>query len=452
MTTPAVERRRLALLTDSGRFDFALPIDDLLGDALRSGGLPVGDGRHVVLDHDGTEISPETAAIDLVDGGLYSLVDLSAGRAARVTPDGREERAHRGSAWWLLAPIAPIAVIAALTGASDSAIRPIASVVLGVGALIAAFRWVIRGRTALAGTFALLASVVLAFAAGALIVPPGLDGSVRLAVVTGFVAAAVLSAVLTALAKSADLRAAAGTVTIFAAVLAGIWGVVLLVQWPGAAAAAICAGAVPLALRALPSTLVNLPEGYFINYRHFMAHRWTVRGAIPVSPDTIRVDVVRSVVDGSSARLVVGTAVISLVAAVFAPVAVLQPWGEDPFVVVGGIALLGCLEVSLLLTPRHTTGTLLRWMPRVAAAVVLVAWTWLIITMLDPFTLALAAAGLFFAAVVSAMIVVPVARGISSLAWSRVGDAIEWLAVALALPAALLYANVLDLLRGMMAG
>ena len=49
-------------------------------------------------------------------------------------------------------------------------------------------------------------------------------------------------------------------------------------------------------------------------------------------------------------------------------------------------------------------------------------------------------------------VIIPISRGASSLVWSRFGDAFEWLAVALALPAALLYANALSLLRGMMAG
>ena len=197
-------------------------------------------------------------------------------------------------------------------------------------------------------------------------------------------AAAVLSAVLTATAASAELRAAAGTVAIMLAVLAAVWGLTLLLHWEEPAAAAISLGAVPLALRALPSTLVNLPEGYFIDYKHFIGNRWTVRGAIPESPGAIRVETVRAVVDGSSARLVAGAAVLSIVAAVFAPIALLRPWGSDPFVVTGGIVLMVCVEVSLLLTPRHTTGLLLRWMPRAAAAVVLVVAAQLALTTLEP--------------------------------------------------------------------
>jgi hypothetical protein len=45
----------------------------------------------------------------------------------------------------------------------------------------------------------------------------------------------------------------------------------------------------------------------------------------------------------------------------------------------------------------------------------------------------------------------PVSHGASSLVASRTGDVVEAIAVALALPAALLHADVLTLLRGMMA-
>ena len=59
---------------------------------------------------------------------------------------------------------------------------------------------------------------------------------------------------------------------------------------------------------------------------------------------------------------------------------------------------------------------------------------------------------LFAVGLTAVAVIIPISRGASSLVWSRFGDAFEWLAVALALPAALLYANALSLLRGMMAG
>ena len=45
----------------------------------------------------------------------------------------------------------------------------------------------------------------------------------------------------------------------------------------------------------------------------------------------------------------------------------------------------------------------------------------------------------------------PIGRGASSLAWSRIADVFEALAIALSLPSALLAADILTLLREMMA-
>jgi hypothetical protein len=50
----------------------------------------------------------------------------------------------------------------------------------------------------------------------------------------------------------------------------------------------------------------------------------------------------------------------------------------------------------------------------------------------------------------AAFIVIPAARGAQSLFWSRFGDVFEWIAIALSLPAGLLAADAIDVLRGVM--
>src|SRR5690349_563915 len=134
MSNPTVERRRLALVTDLGRYDIAVAVGETLGDALRAGGMPVADGRHVVLDRDGREIAPETRVGDLVDGGLLTVVDLLAPTddpVARRARERRESRVDYGSAWWLLAIIGPLAWAAVLLGSVDAVLRLTSSVVLG---------------------------------------------------------------------------------------------------------------------------------------------------------------------------------------------------------------------------------------------------------------------------------------------------------------------------------
>jgi hypothetical protein len=50
------------------------------------------------------------------------------------------------------------------------------------------------------------------------------------------------------------------------------------------------------------------------------------------------------------------------------------------------------------------------------------------------------------------VLIVPLSKSTRSLAWSRVGDTLESLSVTLALPFALLAANVIELVREMMSG
>lgn len=465
MSGGVIERRRIALAGGRGRADLALPVDESLAQALRVSGL-AGSARPTVLGPDGYEIDADTLGEDLVEGGLYTLVDPDAVAGDADVARGRadEGRADHGARWVLLAVAAVLLVAAGAASAIDPLLRLIAGLVAAAGAFVSAVAW--TGRTADTDTDALalrgvVAPAALSFAAGALLIPASLEAAAHLSVASGFLAAAVGTALVALLTGTRAIRAAAGTVAILLVVFGAVWGIALLLRWAPPDAAAICLGLVPLLLRALPSALVNLPDGAFIDYRHFMSNRWTVRGAIPESPTTVDALGVREVVADSWARLGSGTVVLSLVALALAPVVLLRPWGSDPFVVGGGIALLVCLVLSLLLVPRHTGSRLLRWAPRASAVGVLVlaaaavaggTGPWSGAGAVPPPTLLLiVASGLFLLAVLAVLVIRPVSRGARSLAWSRVGDAFEAIAVALALPAALLHADVLTLLRGMMA-
>lgn len=454
MALRAVERRRIALLSDQTRFDVALGFDETLDDALALTGLSTGGGLLTVIGPGGVEVPGDTVCEDLEDGGLYSLVDLSAvvsqrrpGRRAMLS------RVDHGARWWLLGVCALVLLAALAITAGNPVLRLVIGLLLAIGAVGGALAWSKReANEGARGALGILAPVLLAFAAGATLVPAHLESAGHLSTASGFLAVSVITAVVALTGGAGPIRAAGGTATVLLVSLAAVWGVTLLLQWGPVAAAAISVGLVPLGLRALPSSLVNLPEGYFIDYKHFMSSRWTVRGAIPETRGAVRARDIVAVVDESSARLVAGTIVLSVVAAIMMPFAILRPWPDNPFVVAGGVALLVCTELSLLLTPRHTTSRILRWMPRAAAAVVLVCAVIQASAAFSGDVLVLGAAVLFVVGLIAVAVAVPMSRGTSSLGWSRVGDAFEWLAVALALPAALLYADALSTLRGMMSG
>lgn len=471
-----IERRRIALAGEQARVDLALPLDEALSDVLAAQGLvdrlsgPIAaTARLVVLDPLGYEVAPATVAEDLVEGGLYTVVDLSAS-VARAAPGRRRheiaDRADHGSRWVLLTVAALLLLLATVAagGLVPAWARLAMALVAAVAAAVTAVVWTRDDATPARLLRGVLAPGALAFAAGALLIPAGLDAAVQLSVAAGMLAAAVVTMLIALLTRIRRVRSAAGTVAILLVVFGAVWGIALLAHVGIAPSAAVSLGLVPLLLRALPSALVNLPEGAFIDYEHFMSSRWTVRGSIPEAVTEVRMPSVRGVVDDSSARLAAGTVLLSGAAVLFAPFVVLQRWGEDPFVVAGGCVLLVSAVLALLLVPRHTGSRLLRWTPRVAAALVLIVavagfsigategsavvpWA----GDLGAAGMALLATGLLIAAIVAASMTRPVSLGASSLVASRTGDVVEAIAVALALPAALLHADVLTLLRGMMA-
>ena len=334
----------------------------------------------------------------------------------------------------------------------DVAIRILAGILLAGAAAASALLWVMhRPADSPSSGLVMLAPLVIAFAGGAIIVPPLLDGAGQLAVTAGLLAAGIVAALLAVALTGPRLRAAARTATVVLLVLALVWGVTLFAGWGPVAAGAISAGLVPLGLRGASSSLLEVAEGYHIDYRHFMSSRWTVRGVIPDDPGPVAMPAVRSEVAESTARLLVGTVLLAALPALVIPLALPGLAAADPFVFAGTIALLSTVVLAMLLAPRHSAQPVLRWAPRIGAMVVLAEVAVAVALSGTPLPVTVAAVGLLALGLLAAALVVPVGRGAGSLGWSRLADFGEWLAVALAMPAALLAADGLDVLRGMMA-
>lgn len=458
-TPPSLSRRCIALLAGDHRYDLAMPLDDSLEEVVRRLGLQLVLGRHAIVDASGRTTSPSVLGADLAEGTLLTIVDLDlaaapAGRQRR----GRADRAERGTAWWLLGIAGILLAVLVLADAGsatllpDVALRILAGVLLAGGAAASALFWVAhRPADSPRAALAMLAPLVLAFDGGAIIVPPLLPEAGHLAVTAGLLASGIVAGLLAVVLVSPRLRAGARTATVVLLVLAVVWGLTLFVGAGPIAAAAISAGLVPLGLRALPSSLLDVPEGHHIDYAHFMTSRWTVRGVIPEDPGPIAMSDVRAEVAESSARLLVGGALLAAVPPLVVPLVLRGLTASDPFVFGGTVGLLVTLTLALLLSPRSAAHPVLRWAPRVSAALVLGEIAFAIALAGPPLLLTIAAAALLGLALLAGALVVPIGRGSSSLVWSRLADAGEWLAVALALAAALLAADGLDLVRGMMS-
>ena len=455
MSTELSERRRVAIIDGAQRHDLLIPLDATLNDALRILGIRPEVGRDVLMERDGREVSPLLRVEDLSDGTVLAVVDLS----QRVTPRkkrGRRPSRSRGDApgaWWAISGIG--FVLAAVSLLAPDAIAPdmriTVAMVTAAAAIVSGLLFAIRARSDRPGGHpAIIAILLLAFAAGTTVVPVLPAATTTLAVFVGLLFAAVLAGVLRLVGRPAALSAEFGASTGILLTLAAVWGLALLMHLDAAAAAAVTLGLVPVALRILLSSLVEVPPGMFVDYERFQSTRWSVRQTLPEAVTSIGAADARDLVARSTGRLIAGTFILCAAAAVCAPLAVGSFDASDPLVMSGRIALAITTVLALLLGARRSSVPLLRWMPRAAAAVIVLVAVLAATRDSGPVSMTVLAGILLAIGAATAFVVIPAARGAQSLFWSRFGDVFEWLAIALSLPAGLLAADAIDVLRGVM--
>jgi hypothetical protein len=448
------ERRRVAIVDGATRHDLSLPLDVTLTDALASIGIRLQVGREVLLEPDGREVSTLLRAEELEDGAVLAFVDLT------PAPRRRHSAARAGgphtdaaAAWWVVFGVAVVLAVVSL--AAPGALSPLAhgwlAALVAAAALAAGLQYAARATGDRPdATATVVAILALAFAAGATAVPALPAASDVLAVFAGSLFAAVVAGILGLVARPAGLHAALTACTTVLLILAGVWGLALLLGLPAGSPAAVTVGLAPVALRALLSTLVDVPPGLFIDYARYQSTRWSVRQQLPEEVHSIGAADARRLVSRSTGRLVAGTVVLCVAAALAAPVALPGYDGSDPLVLAGRIALPITTVLALLLGARRFSTPLLRWLPRATAAVIILVVASALVHVGDPIALTLLAAVCLVVGACVAFAVVPAGRGARSLFWSRLGDTFEWIAIALSLPSALLAADAVDLLRGMM--
>ncbi|WP_029144838.1 hypothetical protein [Microbacterium luticocti] len=447
-------RRRIVICDGATRYDIAAPVDLTVAAVLGRIGVADGARTLTVRDGEGREVDRGRALRDCADGDILAVVDTS------VSPVGprrssRDPGAAAGSdaAVWTATGAVALGALA-LAAVATGLTAPLTTIVAAVFAATAVAGGVVWARRAgtdpasgIAGAFAPLA---LAFAAGVLAAPSLPWGGAHIAVLCAGAAVAVLAAALAVITADRTAAAALGAVAVLTAGVVALWALTVVFALPAAAACAVTLGAAPVVLRALPATAVSARPGMFIDFVRFQTLRWTVREPEPDPAHVVTADAARDVVTRSMALWRAGAAVVGIAVMISAPAALI-PLAAAPLVRAGQIALAVCVLVALTLQSRRASDGLLRWMPRAAAFVVALALAGAATRAVAATVVPVTAGAVLAAAVAAAVLIVPVARGARSLRWSRLGDVLEALAVALALPAGLLAAGVVDLVRGMMA-
>lgn len=449
--------RRIAIIDGAHRHDLVVPVHARVDDAVRAAGAHAVAGAGAVVETAGREISVDTLVGQLEDGAVLTLVDVGAPRGSgrrRTRGPSASAEERPSAAWWALGGGGIVlAAIVLLTPTSTlGPARLPAAAVAAVAAVLAGAVFAVRAPQGRPSPLApLLGILMLAFAAGAAVVPPLPAAGGVLAVFAGMVSAATVAGLLSVATASTALRAESRTAMTLLLILATVWGAALLWHMDAAAPAAVTLGLIPAGQRVLLAALVDVPPGTFIDYARFQTTRWTVRQQLPDEVVSIDEAAARALVQRSTARLVTGVLLLVGAGVAAAPVALPAFPADDPLVLAGRIALGATVVVALLLGARRATVPALRWISRLGAAAILLVMLVALIPSADTGVLALVAGIALVAGAASALLVIPVGRGVRSLAWSRAADALEWIAVALSLPAAFLAADVVDALRGMMA-
>lgn len=442
MSQPAPHLRRIALDAAGDRHDLVVPQNEALAGALAAIGVHLGVGEQV-LGPDGSVVDTATSVRDLREGGLYAVAGAAGSAAARSGASDRT--ANVSSLPWALTGFG-LAGAALVTAAPESRWPTVIVLALAAVAALASSSFERRGRGA-----AFAAALVLAGISAAIAVWPSVAGTPGLAIAVGAASVSVLAAMLGFVASAPLLRAAATPIVVISALFAALAMVSPALGWSPAQLLIVAGAAAAVGVRAAPSLLVGVDPGYHIDYGRFMVLRWTVRGRVPEYIERVDESRVRDLVDAAEARLASTVVALSVIAAAGIPAAVVPFRSGDLVQVISAAVFVMWMVLGLLLTSRRTAANILRVPPRVAVAVGLSGLA-VGVAPIVPGVIATLAAGLVLAAgVIAAAVILPLARGERSLGWSRTGDIVDSIAVALVLPSGILAAGTLNLLQGVLA-
>lgn len=436
---------RVAVHLGTRRLDVALDESRTLAELLAAAGVPLVRGL-LVLDSGGRALDlTAPVAAQVADGAVLHVA------APAPRPQGRAARAR--AAWVARRPdpqpaLLTVAGTAAGVLAAVELIDPdrrgvVSLVAAGVLALAALVLAVLRTPSASAAT---LVVPVLAFAAGVAAVDPAGAADRRLAVVAGLVAATAVSAVryvtTRAVRHGDDLAAVllAATGVVASADLAA-----LLAGQPGVVAAAVLLGVVPVALRLLPVMALSVPDEQLVDLAHVSRTAPSVRGPRPRGLGRVNERQVVRTVGLAERRTDAGVLLVCAVPPLLVP-AVLSAAPPGGLRGWGAVVLVLALVAVLTLQPRTARGAVARWAPRAAAGIVLVELA-VVTGPLAGVDASVAAVGCLVLALLAVALSLPLGRGWRSVVASRLGDTVEGLGVVLALPAALVAADLIETLR-----
>ncbi len=210
-------------------------------------------------------------------------------------------------------------------------------------------------------------------------------------------------------------------------------------------AAALFGLSAPLLL-ALPGFSVSVDQAQLINEAKIVREASSVRGAEPKAPDPITPNFIDAVVAAGVARNRLWTILICTAVLVCFP-SVASHVGDSSWrgpVAAGGIV---CVILALLLVPRTAAALHVRLLPRATAGILILAATAALGSSSTADVTLVAALVIGTAALLIAVVSIPIFRSWHALIFTRIGDLLQGFACTFALPLSLAGAGLITLIR-----
>lgn len=428
---------RLTVADAHSRHDLVVPADSTVAELLTVGGVDLD--RYVSTTTSGAAIALDSeVSATPGDGGVIWLFDRTAtaqGSAptAAATPAARSARVRRRWATLTLLLAIALGMVVCTVIAPSPVTVSVSAAVLAAGA-IALLAQPVRDENAYVAFFAPL----LAAAAGALALAPFSDAGAMMA--AGTVTGATAACVRHARARMHGRMASEST-----AVIATLWSVFAVVnaagfiaEIPAAAITAVQIACAAPIFHYMRGTALDVPPDDLIDIPYVIRDAQGIRATPAAEPSPVHPDRAARQFLLARRRSEAGTVTACLLALLSALYTLFVVDGRtiETWCVLGGTLGVGCY---LLLTSRRLRDALARGAALTGGAVISASAVAALITALQVSPLLVAVILVVCGAIVGCL-TVPLARDWRSLGWSRTGDILEGILLALS-PAALIYGS-----------
>ncbi|MGF2949102.1 hypothetical protein [Microbacterium alcoholitolerans] len=434
----AAKTIRLTVADAHSRHDLVVPADSTVAELLTVGGVDLRRYMGITTSGTAIELESEVSATP-GDGGVIWLFDRAAAGSAPARPS-RVETAAASTApgrgrWTLLSVLLAVAIgMVACATIAQTPLTILLSAIVLLAASIALLAQPVRDEN----VYVAFLAPLLAAAGGAVALAGFGDAGAMMAAgaVTGATAACVRHA--RARVHGRDSAGATGVIAALWAVFAVLNAAAFIAEVSAAAIAAVQLACAAPIFHYMRGGALNVDPDDLIDTPFVIRDAQGIRARPPVEPSPIHADRAARQFLRARRRSDAGTVTACILALLSSMYTLLTVGGDsiEAWCILGGSVGIGCY---FLLTSRKLRDGLSRGAALITGTVIVVLSSTALLGALHVSPL-LVAIVLVVAGTIVGCMAVPLARDWRSLGWSRTGDIIEAILLALS-PAALVYGS-----------